>query len=151
MKQTNFFQKIFSVALVLTLSFSLSNCGFNTKSGTESEVNQSLDKDCVDRVGCVHLTWDPTTQYTDGTPVQVSGYRIYYGTSSGVYDKVVDTGLRTECSIFGLAPGLYYFAATAYLKGENNSELESAKSNEASGGPNSIRLKNLGTLTVEVK
>ena len=57
----------------------------------------------------VRLAWDPSPE-----PL-VTGYRLYYGTSSGEYTNVIDAGNRTDYTITGLAEGTtYYFAATAY-------------------------------------
>ena len=55
------------------------------------------------------LVWDPSPD-----PL-VTGYRLYYGTSSGNYTYVIDAGNRMDCTVTGLAAGTtYYFAATAY-------------------------------------
>ena len=71
----------------------------------------------------IKLAWDPSTEPT------VTGYRLYYGKSSGVYTQVVDTGNRTDNTITGLDAGTtYYFAATAYT----GTGDESASSNETS-------------------
>jgi hypothetical protein len=63
----------------------------------------------------VTLAWDPEPS--------VQGYRVYYGTTSGVYTGVVDAGSRTDCVISELEPGVtYYFACTAYsATGEESS------------------------------
>jgi len=70
------------------------------------------------------LKWNANTE------VNLSGYKVYYGTSSRNYDSFVDVGNVTECELFEpLDPneGLtYYIALTAY----NTSDNESKKSNE---------------------
>ena len=54
----------------------------------------------------------------------LAGYRIYYGTSSGVYPFEVDLGKNTGCSISSLQEGTtYFFAATAYDTDGNESEF----------------------------
>ena len=59
----------------------------------------------------------------------VVGYKIYYGTASGVYTTSVGVGNVTSYTLSGLAFGtVYYFAATSV----NGSGQESAFSNEAS-------------------
>ncbi len=59
--------------------------------------------------GAVVLAWNPDTDTT------VTGYKVDYGETSGVYNAVVDAGARTMVEITGLLPGhTYYFAATAY-------------------------------------
>jgi hypothetical protein len=57
----------------------------------------------------VKLAWDPSPE------AMVTGYRLYYGTSSGNYMNYIDAGNRTDCTVTGLDAGTtYYFAATAY-------------------------------------
>jgi len=56
----------------------------------------------------VAVSWDISTG-------PVSGYNLYYGTTSGDYDYSVNVGNSTSCTISGLQEGVtYYFAATAY-------------------------------------
>jgi hypothetical protein len=67
------------------------------------------------------LEWDPNTEG------DLAGYIVYYGTSSREYNRDVDIGDYTSCTISGLEDGIkYYFAVTAY-DGEGN---ESAFSKE---------------------
>jgi fibronectin type 3 domain-containing protein len=69
----------------------------------------------------VTLEWDANTE------PDLDGYKLYYGTSGGIYDFVVDAGDSTTCTVINLTPGeTYYFAATAY----NTAGAESAFSNE---------------------
>jgi hypothetical protein len=69
------------------------------------------------------LTWDASPDTT------VAGYRVYYGTESGVYPSQVDAGTNTSTIITGLAErGTYYFVVTAYTA----DGLESLPSNEVS-------------------
>jgi hypothetical protein len=71
----------------------------------------------------VRLAWDRSTE-----PL-VTGYRLYYGTSSGNYTNSLDAGDRTDYTITGLNAGAtYYFAATAYT----GTGDESTFSNETS-------------------
>lgn len=64
----------------------------------------------------VTIAWDPPSRNSDGTtPVDVAGYRIYYGPSSGNYDHYVECGLETEGTVSDLQDGLmYYFTVTSY-------------------------------------
>jgi hypothetical protein len=56
----------------------------------------------------VMLAWLPS-------PSQVAGYRLYYGTASGVYTSRVDVGPNTSFTVTGLTAGqTYYFSATSY-------------------------------------
>ena len=63
------------------------------------------------------LLWLPTYAVTIGWDESdgASGYRLYYGTNSGVYGVTVDVGTNLTAKILGLIPGrTNYFAVTAY-------------------------------------
>lgn len=86
-------------------------------------------------VGDAQLSWEPPTEYTDGSPLtlsELSGYRIYFGTDQGGPYTVtveIDNPFVQSWVIEDLPAGFtYYFVATA-VTGEG---LESAFSNEAS-------------------
>ncbi|HEY5997776.1 MAG TPA: choice-of-anchor D domain-containing protein [bacterium] len=69
----------------------------------------------------VTLAWDANTE------PDVTGYKVYYGTASGVYGTPIDAGNVTTYTVTGLTDGTtYYFAATAYDSVGN----ESGYSNE---------------------
>jgi len=71
----------------------------------------------------VKLAWDPSPE-----PL-VTGYRLYYGTSSGNYTNVVDAGNRTDSTVTGLEAGTtYYFAATAYTGAGDESTFSNVTS-----------------------
>ena len=77
------------------------------------------------------LTWDAPTTNTDGLPITgLGGYKIYYGTSSGIYTGVLDVGNITSYTVdnLNLAPNTYYVAITAYDSSGNESDF----SNESS-------------------
>jgi fibronectin type 3 domain-containing protein len=70
------------------------------------------------------LSWDAVTA------ANLSGYRIYYGITPGVYSQPagqgVDAGNTTQVTVAGLARGVrYYFAVRAY----DASGFESGDSN----------------------
>lgn len=73
----------------------------------------------VEPVGSVSkaISWTPPTENEDGTPLtDLSGYRIYYGTTSGDYSEVIELnspGL-TSYVIGDLAPGTYYLVMTSF-------------------------------------
>ena len=81
--------------------------------------------------GNATLTWQPPTERTDGTSLSnLSGYRIYYGTSQGNYPNTVNVtnpGL-TSYVIENLAGGTWYFVMTAV----DGAGLESARPNPVS-------------------
>jgi PKD repeat protein len=66
--------------------------------------------------GSVTLSWDAPITYEDGTPLtDLAGYKIYYGTSSGLYSDFINVSNVTTYDITNLINGsTYYFAVTAY-------------------------------------
>lgn len=65
----------------------------------------------------VILQWDPNIE------PDLAGYKIYYGTSSGIYNKSIDVGDTTLFTVKGLEfDTTYFFSATAYniYGGESN-------------------------------
>lgn len=84
----------------------------------------------VDQVGTVSttLTWTPPTENEDGTTLtDLAGYKLYWGTSPGVYTDSVtinNPGLSSYV-VDNLQPGTYEFVATAF----NDAGVESAYSN----------------------
>jgi len=66
----------------------------------------------------VTLSWNPPTQYTDGSPADptaIGGYILYYGTGSQHYTVAVDVGNVTTKTLSGLLDTTtYYFVATAH-------------------------------------
>ena len=70
----------------------------------------------------VSLSWHPNTE------PDIAGYKVYWGTSSGVYGQFSDVS-QTTASVSDLTVGVrYYFAVTAY----NEAGLESGYSEEVS-------------------
>lgn len=71
----------------------------------------------------VRLNWSANSE------LDISGYKIYYGTSSGNYTSTVNVGNLTTYNVTSLSAGqTYYFVLTAY----NSSGLESNYSSEIS-------------------
>ena len=68
------------------------------------------------------LSWEPSPS------PNVIGYRVYIGTTSGVYSSSINVGSATTCTFSNLAVGNYYFAVRAY----SASGAESGYSNEVS-------------------
>ncbi len=72
----------------------------------------------------VSLAWDMPTTYVDGTPLtDLAGFKVYYGTESGIYPQVIDVRDTTSYSSGALGPGTYYFAVTAYDSYRSESEF----------------------------
>jgi hypothetical protein len=85
----------------------------------------------VSTAGSASLSWTAPTLNIDGTPVtDLAGYHIYYGTSVGALNSLIDVpgATTTEFEISNLNSGTYYFIVTAY----NSLGFESAGSNQAS-------------------
>jgi len=69
----------------------------------------------------VTLAWDPNGEN------DLAGYRLYYGSASRNYSRVIDVGNTSRHQVSGLAGGAtYYFAVTVY----NSQGLESHYSTE---------------------
>ncbi|MBS0612579.1 MAG: hypothetical protein JSS24_05360, partial [Proteobacteria bacterium] len=81
--------------------------------------------------GSALLSWVKPSKNTDGSPlVNLSGYRIHYGTSPSSLSKLVTVGSpsSTSASIEGLSSGTWYFAVVAFT----TAGIESAMSSSAS-------------------
>ena len=71
----------------------------------------------------VTLAWDANSE------PDIAGYRLHYGTSSGIYTETIDVGNNTSATVATLTAGsTYFFVVTAY----NTATLESEASNEVS-------------------
>ena len=83
------------------------------------------------QTGSATITWTPPTQNTDNTPItNLRGYRIYFGTSPGNLNQMLELANAGISSgvVENLAPGTWYFAVKAY----NSSNVESDLSNVTS-------------------
>ena len=142
------------------LTFSIQNkpawAQFNTATGTLSGTPQAADASTYANIsisvsdgelsddlpgftitvnqislGSATLTWTAPTQNEDGSPLlDLAGYKIYYGTSSGNYSNEItinNPGLTTYV-VNSLAPNTWYFVSTAF----NSSGVQSDFSNETS-------------------
>ncbi len=77
------------------------------------------------------LGWDAPISDIDGSIIaDVAGYRLYYGTASGMYSGSIDVGNSTRLAMAALSatlpPGTYYAAVAAY----DAAGVESPLSNE---------------------
>ena len=80
--------------------------------------------------GSATLSWNPPTQNTDGSPLaNLSGYKVYWGTSQGNYTNSVTIGANLSTYVVEpLTPATYFFAVTAL----SSVGAESTYSNSAS-------------------
>jgi len=100
---------------------------------TDGNTNSSLPTFSIavsqDGLGAITLSWLAPDENTDGSAISdLAGYRIYYGTQSGRYDRTVEisnVGLSSYV-IDDLRPGTYFLVATAF----NQSSVQSDYSNE---------------------
>lgn len=73
------------------------------------------------------VAWDPNTES------DLMGYKLYVGTSSGVYGAPIDVGNFTDYEVKNLEPGrTYYFAVTAYDLSGNESSFSDEITNTMS-------------------
>jgi hypothetical protein len=96
------------VALLLTGA--LAACG-----GDDSPDESSPLTGASTAGGSTTLSWMPPTRNDDGTPLTLTGYRIYWGHSEGHYPNSVtvnNPGLNRYV-VEQLTPATYYFVATA--------------------------------------
>ena len=63
----------------------------------------------------VQLAWDPPTSNADGTVLMdLTGFKVFCGTTSRNYSTVTTVGNTNTCAVTGLLQGsTYYFAVTA--------------------------------------
>jgi hypothetical protein len=82
-------------------------------------------------LGSATLSWTPPTQNSDGSAlVDLSGYNVYYGTSSTTMTNkvaITNPGL-TSYLVGNLGSGTYYFAITAYSSTGAESAMSSVGS-----------------------
>jgi fibronectin type 3 domain-containing protein len=111
--------------LLLPLFLILLGCGGGTGTDSGGEAIPNLNSGgSGDSEGALSLVWDANTDS------DLMGYKLYYGTASGVYDYSIDVSNVTTYTLTGLTKGrTYYFVATAYDLSHN----ESSYSNEVSG------------------
>jgi hypothetical protein len=83
------------------------------------------------------LSWDPPLTNEDGTPLtDLMEYKLYYGTSSGVYGINLDIGNAITYKMSNLEDGIvYYFAVTAYDASGNESNFSNEVSKAMLGTP----------------
>ncbi len=114
----------------------LANVGITSNiriSVSDGQASSSLTSFSVEvtqvALGSASLSWTAPTQNEDGsTLTDLSGYKIYYGTSSRNYSNEIriDNASVTTYLVENLTPDTYFFAATAF----NTAGVESRFSGE---------------------
>lgn len=124
------FEKALQTIVLVWLLIILTSCGGGGE--TTVEVGTSTSNNSAT------LTWAQPTQRMNGDNLsssEISAYKVYYGTSSGVYTNTIDVSAASSCvaatcttTITGLS-GIYYFVVTA-LDIASPTPNESGLSNE---------------------
>jgi hypothetical protein len=102
-----------------------------TCSGAGGSASQSAMVS-VTNPGSVALTWVAPTLNTDGSAVTpLSGYTLYYGTSSSALTSstLVSGSTTTSYTLTGLSSGTWYFAVAANAADGTQSALSNVASN----------------------
>lgn len=77
----------------------------------------------------INVSWTPPTTNTDGSPVNLTGFRLYWGTVAGSLTQTVDVPARAaKYTLTQLPVGIIYVAGTAL-----SADGESARSATVSG------------------
>lgn len=89
-----------------------------TPSSAGGDLGTELGTPVLGAPGSVTLSWTPPTLRADNvTPLamaEIAGYRIYYGTTSGIYPNSVDIPDRTvqQLTVENIPAGRYFFVMT---------------------------------------
>lgn len=104
------------ILLVLGSSFFLScSAAVSSGGGSSSGSSGGSGSGSGSTTYSVQLSWTAPTTNSDATPLtDLTGYRVYYGTSTGTYTQNIDVGNVTTYNLTGLALGTYYFTVRAY-------------------------------------
>jgi hypothetical protein len=86
--------------------------------------------DAAPQTGSVSLSWTAPVARADGSALalsEITGYTVYYGTSSGNYPNAltINDGSATSATISNLPPGTYYVAVTTRDSGGRESSHSS--------------------------
>jgi hypothetical protein len=115
--------KLFSaIACIMFLIIALTGCGGGSSPGTSNRSNFGGGGDTGGGASSVTLSWDAPTTNEDGSPlIDLSGYKVYYGSSSGSYTQSINVGNNTQIMIDDLSSGSWCFSITAYDTSGNES------------------------------
>jgi hypothetical protein len=112
-----------SAAAAPASSGGATSAGSATSGGSASSGENGALATVASAKGSTTLSWQPPTMNDDGTPLKLTGYRIYWGLTEGHYPSSVtlDNPGLTRYVVENLSPGTYYFVATA-LSSDGESE-----------------------------
>lgn len=104
LRKPKHFPGLLPLAFMLTI---LAGCG---SGGSESTAASGF----TGGTGTAVLSWSPPSTNTDGSPVTLTGFSIYVGTSPGNLKPIRMVGAtETTAVLNGFLPGTYYFAVAA--------------------------------------
>ena len=115
------------VMAAVLMSALLTACGGDSDSSAGTSAPTAAPAGVAQGKGTVTLSWTPPTENDDGTALQLTSYRIYWGSTRGNYPHMVtinNPGL-SRYVVEQLTPSTWYFVVTAV-----SADGESAPSNE---------------------
>jgi hypothetical protein len=109
------------LAIVLTAPLVLAGCGGGVSStltvpgSSPQQTDTSPQPNPTTQTSSATLAWTRPTTNVDGSQLtDLAGFKVYYGTTPGVYTSIV-VGNTTSFRFDGLLVGTtYYFTVTAY-------------------------------------
>ncbi|RJQ55301.1 MAG: hypothetical protein C4526_03900 [Nitrospiraceae bacterium] len=117
-------EKILLIFAAVILMSSVAGCGGGGGGGGLSGNNGENSGSIPNSGSTISLSWDAPATNSDGTPLtDLAGYKIYIGTSTGIYSEIVDAGNVSAYTIENLTPGVYYFVVVAYNTSGNESDF----------------------------
>jgi hypothetical protein len=98
----------------------------------------------------VSLTWDPPTNNVDGTPVELGGYRIYWGGSSRTYSTNVTLPNVLTCTVTCADYAVSLLNGTQVVEAEQSAGWTASQHSPGWYGTNYLHDGNLGKGTKSV-
>ncbi len=98
-----------------------------TCTGPGGSTNRPVTVIVQNTTGTADLSWIPPTTNEDGSPLTLTGFNIYQGSSATSLSKIATVSVsQTTYTVNSLPAGTYYFAVTAVGAGESKkSNVES--------------------------
>jgi hypothetical protein len=105
------------------LAFSVFVISTTLVPGCGGAVSTSDAPQTAEETGSATLMWSAPTTYEDGSPLTLlAGFKVYYGSTPGIYTSVSVGNVNTY-QIAGLVKGkTYFFTVTAYDAYGNESD-----------------------------